>query len=74
MPILPAAEINHRFDLQPPRTPDVGGLMDETRASYKALATFLARELPGGREQSLALTHLEEGLFWAIAAIARNQP
>ena len=28
--------------------------------------------VPAGREQSLAFTKIEEGLFWAIAGIARD--
>lgn len=36
-------------------------------------SVFLARHTPKSREQSLALTHLEEVVFWANAAIARNE-
>ena len=37
------------------------------------LAYCLLMATPPSREQSLALTHLEEVVFWANAAIARNE-
>lgn len=36
------------------------------------LALELNDLLPDGREKSLAITHLEEVMFWGNAAIARN--
>lgn len=41
------------------------------RDDYKALAELVVDQTPEGREQSLALTHLEESMFWANAAVAR---
>jgi len=43
------------------------------RAEAKALATTFAQECPESRELSLALTHLEEAIMFANAAIARNE-
>jgi hypothetical protein len=43
------------------------------RAHAKSLAIFLAESTPKSREQSLALTNLEQAVFWANAAIARNE-
>jgi len=40
----------------------------------KVLAKFFCRLCPPSRELSLALTKLEEAVFWANAAIARNEP
>lgn len=37
------------------------------------LAELLISMTPKCREQSLALTHLEEAVFWANASIARNE-
>ncbi len=38
------------------------------------MARSLDRWCPDSRELSLAITHLEEVVFWANAAIARHEP
>ena len=43
------------------------------RKMGKDLAEQIMYKTPQGREQSLALTKLEEAIFWANAAIARNE-
>lgn len=43
------------------------------REMAKEFALHLAESTPASREQSLALTALEEAVFWANAAIARNE-
>lgn len=43
------------------------------REKAKQMAHFLAQNCPMSRELSLALTKLEEVVFWANAAIARNE-
>lgn len=40
----------------------------------EALAHAIVASSPVGREQSLALTHLEEAVFYHTAAIARGEP
>lgn len=43
------------------------------RLIFKEVAYFLCRVCPQSRELSLALTNLEQAVFWANAAIARNE-
>jgi len=44
------------------------------RAYARNFAELICEETPASREQSLALTKLEEAVMWANAAIARNEP
>ena len=39
----------------------------------RTLALLIVELTPESREQSLALTNLEQAVFWANAAIARNE-
>lgn len=43
------------------------------RDAAKDLAYEIVRNTPDSREQSLAITNLEQAIFWANAAIARNE-
>lgn len=43
------------------------------RDKTKSLAYDIVKNTPPSREQSLAITHLEEAIFYANAAIARNE-
>jgi DUF438 domain-containing protein len=47
---------------------------DEVRSLLKQTATTLAIILPAGRETAVVMTKLEEAMFWANAAIARETP
>lgn len=65
-------DIANRFDFHP--ATDVTIPQHETaRSRHKALASWVAKNTPESREQSLALTSLEQSLFWTNAAIARHQ-
>lgn len=46
---------------------------ENMRNEAKNLATHIIAHTPESREQSLALTNLEQVVFWANAAIARNE-
>lgn len=65
-------EIAMRFDYH---RPDEATAPDhvEARGLCRDLAVDLVRLLPACRETSLAMTKLEEVLFWANAAIARER-
>jgi len=71
MPIIDKTEIEYRFAYRKPG-PEHQKAHEFTRAEYTRLAETMARTLPESREKSLAITHLEESLFWANAAVARN--
>lgn len=43
------------------------------RAKAKELAEMIVELVPLSREQSLALTNLEQAVMWANAGIARNE-
>ena len=45
----------------------------DLRQAVKSVATSMMQNCPPSRELSLALTKLEEAVFWANAAIARNE-
>ncbi len=46
----------------------------QIREACKAAAAIVDEELVNGREKSLALTNLEQAMFWANASIAREEP
>ncbi|MFN0092874.1 MAG: hypothetical protein ACKVWR_21780 [Acidimicrobiales bacterium] len=63
--------ITHDFKHHPP----TGGKVakhENIRAALGSMAHMLDHYLPECREKSLALTKLEEAMFWANAAIARR--
>lgn len=66
-------EIIKRFDHHPPRSEATASDHQTVRALLRQDAMWMEKSLPAGREKSLALTKLEEAMFWANAAIARNQ-
>lgn len=45
----------------------------DLRNTAKDLAFLILETTPASREQALALTNLEQAIFWANAAIARNE-
>jgi hypothetical protein len=65
-------DINNRFVYHAP-TDERRKTHENIRMECMALAHFLNESLPEGREKSLAITNLEEVMFWANAAVAREQ-
>jgi len=53
-------------------TEQTGPMHDATRERFVNLAHWVVEHIPAGREQSLALTALQEAQMWANAAIACN--
>ena len=66
-------EIRNRFDYHPPKDEATVHMHEHVRRICKDTATALNALIPKGREHSLVITHLEEAMFWANAAIARQK-
>jgi hypothetical protein len=67
------AELEVRFTYHAPK-PGQKERYEELRYQAKRLAELIVESTPDSREQSLALTALEEAVMWANAAIARREP
>jgi len=66
------SEISHRFAFHPATTEEKRNEHTSVRATIERAALFLDQHLPVGREKSLAITKLEEAMFWGNAAVARD--
>lgn len=64
-------DMENRFSYHKPDAAKVGK-HELVRQDVGVLATLWDKNLPNGREKALAITKLEEAMFWANAAIARN--
>jgi len=64
-------ELDTRFTYHPPKG-DQPERYTKIGEKVRELADLLAEVCPDSREQSLALTHLEETRMWANASIARR--
>lgn len=65
-------DVMNRFTYHPPRDQREIKAYETIREEVKKLACFLNEICPDGGELSLALTHLEEVVMYANAAISRN--
>lgn len=68
------ADLEHRFAFHPATTEEKRDEHTSVRQQCLRLALSLNETLPEGREKSLVMTHIEEVMLWANAAIARNVP
>jgi len=68
--INPKIETNFTYHAPKPGQPEK---YEQIRAKAKELAYLITELTPSSREQSLAMTELESSVFWANAAIARNE-
>ena len=68
---MDAADLSNRFTYHPPKDDQPDRYQAIRTAGWK-LATIINDQVPDSREKSLAITHLEEVVMWANAAIARN--
>ena len=67
------SDIINRFTYHPPDDERTVNRFRAVRDEAMHFAVGLNEWCPEGREKSLAITKLEEVVFWANAAIARNQ-
>ena len=65
-------QIEKAFTYHPPKE-NQPQRYNRIRDAAKELANLIAALTPESREQSLALTKIEEAVMWANAAIARNE-
>jgi hypothetical protein len=65
-------DIAHRFAFHAATTEEKRDAHTSIRQECRRLADDLNERLPEGREKSTAITKLEEVMFWANAALARQ--
>jgi hypothetical protein len=69
--MLEQADLENRFTYHPPQPDQVAKYTNIRKTAY-TFANLLNELVPDSREKSLAITHLEETVMWANAAIARS--
>lgn len=65
-------DIANRFDFHAAPDEEKRNAHTSVRQGCRQLADSLNEQLPEGREKSLAITNLEQVMFWANAALARQ--
>jgi hypothetical protein len=65
-------EVSKRFTHHPPKNDQPERYL-RLRAKAQELANLMLDSTPESREQSLAITNLEQAVMWANAAIARRE-
>lgn len=70
--VLSEQDMDRRFSFHAPPNDEKRDAHTSVRRGCRDLADFLNHKLPDGREKSLAITHLEEVMFWGNAALARE--
>lgn len=64
-------DVEQRFIFHPPDE-EKAAKHARIRREIKATAETIVESVPEGREQSLAITKMEEAMFWANAGLARS--
>lgn len=65
------ADLDKRFSYHQPDATETE-LHNTVRNMAKATADAFNTVVPEGREKALAIKHLEDATFWALAGISRN--
>jgi len=66
-------DLRNRFEYHPADTEYRQKAHEQVREQCFRAAEFINNNIREGREKSLAVTKLEEAMFWANAAIARQE-
>lgn len=67
------SDLGTNFKHHPPKSDDTIRRHQGIREMAATFAFIVESDVPESREQSLALTKIEEAMMWANAGIARNQ-
>lgn len=67
-------DIENRFAFHAAPDQEKRDAHTSARQICKRAADELNELVPDGREKALVITHLEEAMFWANAALARKNP
>jgi hypothetical protein len=65
-------DLEHRFVYHKPDEAKVKS-HERVRGHLQGMALYFDEVLPDGREKAIVMTKLEEAMFWANAAIARQR-
>ena len=68
---MDSVQLHNRFTYHKPKQ-DQPEVYEEIRSRARNYALYLNSVCPESKEFSLAITKLEEAVFWANASIARN--
>lgn len=68
---MEVSDLRNRFTYHPPQEGQ-DEMYKLIRLTALQLAGLINERCPEGREKSLAVTHIEEAVFWANASIARS--
>ncbi|MGW1625787.1 Acb2/Tad1 domain-containing protein [Streptomyces sp. NPDC002172] len=66
------ADVIRRFTFHPAEVTERRQAHEDIRSGCLQLGLLLHNELPGGAEKQSAMFRLEEVMFWATAAVARQ--
>jgi hypothetical protein len=69
---MDSKDLENRFTYHAPKG-DQATRYEQIRDAGHDLAGIIDQRCPDSREKSLAITHLEQAVMWANAAIARNE-
>lgn len=71
--MIDPSELQHRFEFHAAPDEEKRNAHTSVRIACLVAAEKINRTVPDGREKSLAITKLEEAMFWANAALAREK-